>query len=61
MVKFLLKKGAFFDENFETSSLDKDEQDEEGAELHLVKKGRVDILRYWLESGADHNLTKELH
>ena len=57
MVKFLLKKGAFVDENLVASPLDTDEEDEEGSALHLVKKGRVDILKYLLESGANRNLT----
>ncbi len=56
MVKFLLMKGAFVDENCVTSSLDTDEQDDGGTALHLVKKGRVDILNYLLESGANRNL-----
>ena len=56
MAKFLLKNGAFVDENCETSELDTDEQDQQGTALHLVKKGRVDILRYLLESGANRNL-----
>ena len=59
MVKFLLKNGAFVDVNCARSSLDTDEQDKEGTELHLVKKGRVDILKYWLESGANRNLTDQ--
>ena len=46
MVKFLLRKGAFVDENCVTSDLDTGEQDREGTALHLVKKGRVDILKY---------------
>lgn len=55
MVKFLLKNGAFVDENCARSSLDTDEQDKEGTELHLV-----DILKYWLESGAaNRNLTDQ--
>lgn len=57
MVKFLLKKGAFVDENCVTGSTDRHEQDKEGTALHLVKKSRVDILEYLLESGANRNLT----
>ena len=57
MVKFLLRKVAFVDENCVTSDLDTGEQDREGTALHLVKKGRVDILKYLLESGANRNLT----
>ena len=57
MVKFLLKKGAFVDENCVTGSVDRCEQDEEGTALHLVKKGRADTLKYLLESGANRNLT----
>ena len=57
MVKFLLKKGAFVDENCVTSDPDTDEQDLGGTALHLVKKGRVDILKYLLETGANRNLT----
>lgn len=51
MVKFLLKKGAFVDENCVTGSLDRPKQDKEGTALHLVKKGRVNILKYLLEWG----------
>ncbi|MCJ1345040.1 hypothetical protein MMC31_003245 [Peltigera leucophlebia] len=53
MVKFLLKQGAFVDENCARSCFDS----EEGTALHHVKKGRVDILKYLLESGANRNLT----
>lgn len=50
--------GAFVDENCATGSLHRrGGQDEEGTALHLVKKGRVDILEYLLESGANRNLT----
>lgn len=56
-VKLLLEKGAFVDENCARCISDYDEQDNEGTALHLVKKGRVDILQYLLESGANRNLT----
>ena len=57
MVKFLLKKGAFIDENCNSHWFETPEQDQQGTALHLVKKGRVDILKYLLESGANPNLT----
>ena len=57
MVKFLLKEGAFVDQNCAKSLLDHDKEDKEGTALHLVKKGRVDILKYLLESGANRSLT----
>ena len=59
MVKFLLKKGAFVDENCVTGSLDRPKQDKEGTALHLVKKGRMNILKYLLECGANRNLTDQ--
>lgn len=57
MVKFLIKKGAFIDEECVTSRLDTSEQHQGGTALHLVSMGRVDILKYLLESGANPNLT----
>lgn len=57
MVKFLLKEGAFIDENCVLNWFDTPEQDQQGTALHLVKKGRVDILKYLLESGANPSLT----
>ena len=56
-VKFLLEKGTFVDENFTRCGSDYDEQNNEGTALHLVKRDRVDILQYLLESGANRNLT----
>lgn len=35
-----------------TSEIDTDEQDDGGIALHLVKRSRVDILKYLLEKGA---------
>lgn len=37
--------------------IDRPEQYKEEAALHLVKKGRVDLLEYLLESEANCNLT----
>lgn len=53
MVMFLLKKGAFVDENCVTNNLDTDEEDDGETALHLVKKGQVDIFKYLLKSGAN--------
>lgn len=57
MVKFLQEKGALIDENCDSHWFDTPEQDQQGTALHLVKKGRVDILKCLLESGANPNLT----
>ena len=59
MVKFLLKKGVFIDEYCDSHQFDTPEQDQQGTALHLVKKGRVDILKYLLESGTNLNLTDQ--
>lgn len=56
MVKFLLMKGGLIDEDCVTSEDDTDEQDDGGTALHLVKRGRVDILKYLLEKGANTTL-----
>lgn len=52
MVKFLLMKGALIDEDCVTSVVDTPKQDAGGTALHLVKRGRVDILKYLLGNGA---------
>ncbi len=44
MVKFLLIRGALIDEDCVTCHIDTVEQDAGGTALHLVKRGRVDIL-----------------
>ena len=56
IVKFLVKKGAIIDENCVVSKFDTPEQDRGGTALHLVKMGRVGILKYLLESGGNPNL-----
>lgn len=60
MVKFLLMKGALIDEDCVTSVVDTTEQDAGGTALHLVKRGRVDILKYLLENGAKTTLTDHM-
>lgn len=57
MVNFLLNRGTFVDENCVTSWLDTPEQDQGEPHYILSKKGRVDILKYLRESGANRNLT----
>ena len=56
MVKFLIMKGALIDEDCVASEVDTDEQDDGGTALHLVKRGRVDILKCLLEKGANTTL-----
>ena len=56
MVKILLIRGALIDEDCVTCHIDTVEQDAGGTVLHLVKRGRVDILKHLLEEGANTTL-----
>lgn len=54
MVKLLLKYGADVNE-MGVASIDDDPEDLEGTALHLIEKGRKDILQILLDHGADVN------
>lgn len=56
MVKFLLIRGALIDDDCVTCHIGTVEQDAGGTALHLVKRGRVDILKHLLEEGANTTL-----
>ena len=56
MVKFVLRKGRLLMKIARQVVLKQTNRMSRGTALHLVKKGRVDILKYLLESGANRNL-----